>query len=228
MNMTILIHQFRNSRYKDKMASWLLCLHNEKSLCYETLLWCHNGCGSISNHQPYNYLLNGLLRLRSLKTSKLYVTGLCEGNSPGTDEFLTQRASNAENISIWWCHHEMVSILKGSMNTAMRITSKQSSTNLAKCGNRCMIVFRPVFLFTFFIQSRMSSKFKHPFSEKKKNLSAHFKIGLYTHYLQKASDFVLGHFKHGSENGWHQTGVKALSGPMFSKPAYIWHSAPKS
>ena len=36
---------------------------------------------------------------RSKKTSKLHVTGLCEGNSPVTDEFPTQRASDAENVS---------------------------------------------------------------------------------------------------------------------------------
>ena len=33
------------------------------------------------------------------------VTGLCEGNSPMTGEFPAQRASNAENASIWWRHH---------------------------------------------------------------------------------------------------------------------------
>ena len=45
-------------------------------------------------------------RRRSKKTSKLRVTGLCEGNSPGTGEFPAQMASNTENVSIWWCHHE--------------------------------------------------------------------------------------------------------------------------
>ena len=48
---------------------------------------------------------NILFRCRSKKTSKLRVTGLCEGNSPGTGEFPAQMASNAENISIWWRHH---------------------------------------------------------------------------------------------------------------------------
>ena len=38
-------------------------------------------------------------------TSKIRVTGLCEGNSPVTGEFPTQRASNAENVSIWWRHN---------------------------------------------------------------------------------------------------------------------------
>ena len=32
--------------------------------------------------------------------------GLCEGNSPVTGEFPSQKASNAENVSIWWRHHE--------------------------------------------------------------------------------------------------------------------------
>ena len=40
------------------------------------------------------------------KTSKLRVTGLCEGNSPVTGEFPAQMASNAENVIIWWCQHE--------------------------------------------------------------------------------------------------------------------------
>ena len=39
------------------------------------------------------------------KTSKLRVTGLCEGDSPGTGEFPAERASNAENDSTWWRHH---------------------------------------------------------------------------------------------------------------------------
>ena len=49
-------------------------------------------------------------RHRSKKTSKLRVTGLCEVNSPVTSEFPTQRASNAENVSIWWHHHVFLSI----------------------------------------------------------------------------------------------------------------------
>ena len=40
------------------------------------------------------------------KTSKLRVTGFWAGNSPVTSEFPAQRASNAENVVIWWRHHE--------------------------------------------------------------------------------------------------------------------------
>ena len=46
----------------------------------------------------------GLLN-RIFRTSKLRVTGLCAGNSPGTGEFPTLMASNAENVSIWWRYH---------------------------------------------------------------------------------------------------------------------------
>ena len=73
---------------------------------YSTALqWRHNEHDGISNHQPRDCLLNYLLRRRSNKTSKLRVTGLCAGNSPVTGEFPAQKASNAENVSIWWRHH---------------------------------------------------------------------------------------------------------------------------
>ena len=70
------------------------------------LKWHHNGRDSVSNHQPHDCLLSRLSRRRSKKTSKLRVTGLCEGNSPGTGEFSAQKASNSENVFIWWRHHD--------------------------------------------------------------------------------------------------------------------------
>ena len=73
-----------------------------------TLQWRHNGCDCVSNHQPLHCLLKRLFRWRSKKTSKPRITGLCEGNSPVTAEFPTQRANNAENVAIWWRHHDIV------------------------------------------------------------------------------------------------------------------------
>ena len=77
-------------------------------LCTLALRGRHNGCDSVSNHQPHHCLLNRLFRRRSKKTSKLRVTGLCAVNSPGTGEFSAQMASNAEKVSIWWRHHGIV------------------------------------------------------------------------------------------------------------------------
>ena len=39
-----------------------------------------------------------------IKTSKLRVTGLCQGNSPVTGGFPSQKASNSGSVSIWWRH----------------------------------------------------------------------------------------------------------------------------
>ena len=70
-----------------------------------TLQWRHNGPDGVSNHQPQACLPNRLFRRRSKKTSKLRNTGLCAENSLMTGEFPAQKASNAENVSIWWRHH---------------------------------------------------------------------------------------------------------------------------
>ena len=72
-----------------------------------TLQWRHNDHDGVSNHQPHGCLLNRLFGHRSKKTSKFRVTGLCVGNSPETGEFPAQMASNAENVSIRWRHHEL-------------------------------------------------------------------------------------------------------------------------
>ena len=70
-----------------------------------SLQWRYNGGDSVSNHQPHDCLLKRSFRLKSKKTSKLRVTGLCVGNSPVIGEFPSQMASNAGNVSIWWRHH---------------------------------------------------------------------------------------------------------------------------
>ena len=72
-----------------------------------TLKWRHNERDGVPNHQPHDCLLNRLFRHRSKKTSKLRVTGLCVDNSPVNVEFHAQRASNAENVSIWLRHHDL-------------------------------------------------------------------------------------------------------------------------
>ena len=60
---------------------------------------------AVSNHQHLDCLFNCLFRHKSKKTSKPCVTGLCEGNPPVNGGLLSQRASNAENVSIRWRHH---------------------------------------------------------------------------------------------------------------------------
>ena len=59
------------------------------------LQWRHNGRDSVSNHQHHEFLLN-----------RHSASLACMGNSPGTGEFPAQMASNTENVSIWWRHHD--------------------------------------------------------------------------------------------------------------------------
>ena len=67
---------------------------------WKSLQWHHNGRDGVSNYQPHDFLLNRVFRHRSKKTSKLRVTGFCEGNSPVTGELPAERVSNAEIVSI--------------------------------------------------------------------------------------------------------------------------------
>ena len=72
---------------------------------FSSLQWRHNGCDDVSNCRRLECLFNRWFRRRSKKTSKLCVTGVCEGNSPVTGEFPAQRVSDAGSVSIWWRHH---------------------------------------------------------------------------------------------------------------------------
>ena len=86
---------------------WKLLGGPKQRYIFKTLRWRHNGRDSISNHQPYDCLLNRLFRRRWTKTPKLRATGLCAGNSPRTGEFPAQMVNNAKNVCIWWRHHEL-------------------------------------------------------------------------------------------------------------------------
>ena len=88
------------------LSCFNLAFEYQTQFNFVTLEWRHNEHDSVSDHQPHDCLLNRLFRHWSKKTSKLRVTSLCAGNSPGTGEFPAQKASNAENVSIWWRHHD--------------------------------------------------------------------------------------------------------------------------
>ena len=86
-------------------------------LCGIPLQWHHDERDDVSNHRCLDCFLKRLFGCSSRKTSKLYVTGLCEGNSPGTGDFPAQRSSNAENVSIWWRLHAKMVITVSSNAT---------------------------------------------------------------------------------------------------------------
>ena len=70
---------------------------------YIKLQWRHNERDDVSDHQPHDCLLNRLFKVEIKEHIKVpRHWPLCPGNSPVTDEFPAQRASNGENVSIWW------------------------------------------------------------------------------------------------------------------------------
>ena len=105
MDQTYIVHH--RDAHRRVYATVDTNCHVKYSISPKSLQWRHNGRDSVANHQPHGCLLNRSFRRRSKKTSKLRVTGLCAGNSQGTGEFPAQMASNAENASIWWRHHDM-------------------------------------------------------------------------------------------------------------------------
>ena len=72
-------------RFRQYKSMHMLKLHIDNHSL--ELWWRHSGRDSVSNHQPHDCLLNRIFRRRSKKTSKLRVTVLCVGSSPGTGEF---------------------------------------------------------------------------------------------------------------------------------------------
>ena len=118
-------------------------IYIEKS--FVSLPWRRNGRDSVSNHQPHDCLLNRLFRRRSKKTSKLRVTGLCAGNSPGTGEFPAQMASYAENVSIWWRHHgDAVLHLKDTLATDLEVAFKASDDHRERFSTFEWEISRPL------------------------------------------------------------------------------------
>ena len=69
-----------------------------------SLQWCHNEPDGISYHWLLSCFLSHLFQRRSKRTSKLCVTGLCEGNPPVTSGFPLTKDQWCEN-----CFHLMTS-----------------------------------------------------------------------------------------------------------------------
>ena len=67
--------------YHQVLVDWCVTFTHVLHDC--SLHWRHDDHDGVSNHQPHGCLLNRWFRHRSKKASKLRVTGLCTGNSPG-------------------------------------------------------------------------------------------------------------------------------------------------
>ena len=82
------------------MCTWFCCTMLRCKYIIVVSQWRNNGRHGVSNHQPHDCLLKRLFRRRSKKTSML-----CSAVNSPPPHTHTQRANNAENVSIWWRHH---------------------------------------------------------------------------------------------------------------------------
>ena len=79
-------------------------------------------------------------RCISKKTSNLHVTGLSEGNPLVTGGFPSQKASNAENISIWWSHHVIAFFIVSTPGNSL--TPGRCSSEFSKCNLRTHVTYQ--------------------------------------------------------------------------------------
>ena len=97
-----------NSLIRSYLQSCTNSMWGDESEAVAPIIWLYQTVDAQKEEVFFPDLLITLQR-HAKKTSKLCITGLCEENSPVTSEFPAQRASNMENVSIWWRHHDNIS-----------------------------------------------------------------------------------------------------------------------
>ena len=97
------------TRHQHWFRQWL---HTKQAKGHYSNQWCistmSNDHQDILIHLLLDCLYSSVRRLTSNENQNSASLALCGGNPPVTDGFPSQRASNAESVSIPWRHHEPV------------------------------------------------------------------------------------------------------------------------
>ena len=83
----------------------------------------------------YSTVYSGTDEIKHQSSASL---AFCAGNSPVTGEFPAQNASNAENVSIWWRHHELMHWYNMTGNKKLMLPQ------IKDIGNTWLTSFAPV------------------------------------------------------------------------------------
>ena len=102
-----------------------------------------------------SFFIQPFVQAQIKNPSKLRVTGLCKGNSPVTSKFPAQRASNAENIFIWWCHHAMDHKLSPAQ-VSSKVVIEDSGLSCLLVLSNTMCIYKPI---AYYVSVRMISKY---------------------------------------------------------------------
>ena len=79
--------------------------------------WRHNERDGVSNHQPRDCLLNHLFKAQIKENIK------APRHWPLCGEFTGDRASNVQNVSIWWRHHGCYQFCRVSSSCTVDLTA---------------------------------------------------------------------------------------------------------
>ena len=133
---------------------------------------------SVKDHRPLEYLFNSWFRrVTSNKISKLCITDPLWGNPPVTGGFPSQRASNAESVSMWR-HHGQFHGISAQPRTchALAMYSQNQS---------CVISDLPIHMFHIKIWRITCSRFYPTFSYRRVKHAKPFITDLYNWLPQK-------------------------------------------
>ena len=97
-------NRIRTDKYHWPVWSWIPSQTHNKRITNITVTsqWARWRRKSLT----WRLFTQPFIQARIKENIKARVTGLFAGNSPTTGEFHSQMASNAENVSIWWCHQD--------------------------------------------------------------------------------------------------------------------------
>ena len=131
--MKLVIHLVNFGLYNEYLRSYLKD-HNHEFTSILPLQRRRNGRDGVSNHrwlELFSTVCSGADK--KTKTSKLLVAGLCEQDPLATGGLPSQKASNAENASIWWRHHGIT--YKGKYSTSPPVTGGFPSQKACNAEN---------------------------------------------------------------------------------------------
>ena len=89
------------------VKSWHLAYALYRSQYVDSLLWRHNECDSVSNHQPHDCLLNRHSDVDQRKHQSSALLALCARNSPGPvnsphNGSVTRKMFPFDDVILWW------------------------------------------------------------------------------------------------------------------------------
>ena len=107
VNMTTTFRFLRRLLWESDVSprTWVIVKIIRNTYSLIALQWHHNEHDDVSNHQPHRCLLKRLFKAQIKENIKAPRHWPLWGEFTSGRWIPTQRASNAENVPIWWRHH---------------------------------------------------------------------------------------------------------------------------